>query len=195
MISRGETGARRRLHEDSEGVPHEEFTENKQHPTFLPNFRGSGVLPSPERRKNRFSLDTQVVQIANPFGGGLYIEVPDGAALGQVSIEVHGAVEMPTYAVEEHLGLNHSVDQFLRGINEAHVPYFELIGRRFNFTHPNRFGALYSDPQAVLAKMDSAFDAIDVMTGRPPAGIRAEWLAGVRMIPVGGSVFLSKSVF
>jgi hypothetical protein len=136
---------------------------------------------------NRFSLDTQVVQIANPFGGGLYIEVPDGAALGRVSIEVHGAVEMPTYAVEEHVGLNHSFDQFLRGINEAHVPYFELIGRRFNFTHPNRFGALYSDPQAVLAKMDSAFDAIDVMTGRPTAGIRAEWLAGDRMIPVAGT--------
>jgi hypothetical protein len=136
---------------------------------------------------NRFSLDTQVVQIANPFGGGLYIEVPDGAALGRVSIEVHGAVEMPTYAVEEHVGLNHSVDQFLRGIDEAHVPYFELIGRKFNFTHPNRFGALYSDPKAVLAKMDSAFAAIDVMTGRPPAGIRAEWLAGDRMIPVAGT--------
>ena len=72
--------------------------------------------------------------------------------LGQVSIEVHGAVEMPTYAVEEHVGLNHSVDQFLRGINEAHVPYFELIGRRFNFTHPNRFGALYSDPKLFSRK-------------------------------------------
>ena len=35
--------------------------------------------------------------------------------------------------------------------------------------------------------MDSAFDAIDVMTGRPPAGIRAEWLAGDRMIPVAGT--------
>ena len=35
--------------------------------------------------------------------------------------------------------------------------------------------------------MDSAFAAIDVMTGRPPAGIRAEWLAGDRMIPVAGT--------
>ena len=94
---------------------------------------------------------------------------------------------MPTYAVEEHVGLNQSVEQFLRAINEAHVPYFELIGRKFNFTHPNRLGALYSDPQAVLAKMDSAFDAVDVMTGRPTAGIRAEWLAGDRMIPVAGT--------
>ena len=136
---------------------------------------------------NRFALDSQVVQIANPFGGGLYIEVPDGAAVGQANIEVEGAVEMPTYAVEEHVGLNQSVEQFLRAINEAHVPYFELIGRKFNFTHPNRLGALYSDPQAVLAKMDSAFDAVDVMTGRPTAGIRAEWLAGDRMIPVAGT--------
>ncbi|PDH31803.1 MAG: hypothetical protein CNF02_13140 [OM182 bacterium MED-G28] len=136
---------------------------------------------------NSFSFQDQEIQIANPFGGGLYIEIPDGSSLGEVSFVVTGAVEMPTYAMNEHAGLNHSVTDFLNAVNNAYVPYFELIGKKFNFTHPNRFGLLYSEPQALLEKMDSFFDAISIMTGRPTIGIRAEWLAGDRMIPVAGT--------
>jgi hypothetical protein len=138
---------------------------------------------------NSFAFQGQEIQIANPFGGGLYIEIPDGSSLGEVNLLVQGAVEMPTYAVEEHAGLNHSVTKFLSDINNAYVPYFELIGNKFNFTHPNTYGHLYAEPQALLDKMDSFFTAISVMTGRPANGIRAEWLAGDRMIPFAGTAF------
>ena len=42
-------------------------------------------------------------------------------------------------------------------------------------------------PKLFSRKWTVPLHAIDVMTGRPPAGIRAEWLAGDRMIPVAGT--------
>ena len=46
---------------------------------------------------NSFSFQDQEIQIANPFGGGLYIEIPDGSSLGEVSFVVTGAVETVSY--------------------------------------------------------------------------------------------------
>ena len=136
---------------------------------------------------NQFSLTSQLTEIANPFGGGIYIEVPDGSELGDLSLTVEGAVEMPTYALESHQSLNNSVEKFVSDINNAQVPYFELIGNRYNLTHPIRFGPLYTEPKKILEKLDLFFTSIDTMTGRPPGGIRAEWVAGDRMIPVAGT--------
>ena len=131
----------------------------------------------------------QETQIANPFGGGLYIEIPDGSSVGEVTLNVQGAVEMPTYALAGHTGLNQSVSKFLADVDKAYIPYFELIGNSFNLTWPNRFGHLYQDPQAVLGRLDELFAAVSQMAGRPTERIRSEWLATDRMIPCPSTVY------
>jgi len=141
------------------------------------------------RISNTFNLNSTETQVANPFGGGLYVEIPDGSQFGEVTLNVQGAVEMPTFALAGHTGLNQSVSKFLADIDNSYVPYFELIGNKFNFTWPNRFGHLYDDPQAVLERMDELFDAVSQMAGRPTERIRSEWLATDRMIPVGGTAY------
>ena len=73
---------------------------------------------------NSFAFQGQEIQIANPFGGGLYIEIPDGSSVGEVTLNVQGAVEMPTYALAGHTGLNQSVSKFLADVDKADVPYF-----------------------------------------------------------------------
>ena len=50
------------------------------------------------RVSNVFDIDGNQVQVANPMGGNIYIEVPIGANVGLVQVEFRGAIRAPFFS-------------------------------------------------------------------------------------------------
>jgi len=128
------------------------------------------------RISNTFSINQKQVKVANPFGGGLYFEVPDGTSLGKVRVTVTGAVKMPMYSTLDLQGHSADLDEFTADLALYQVPWFEITSKKFTTTQPINARNQATNPQGVLNVFDEMFDAISLMTGRPLERIRSEWL-------------------
>ena len=128
------------------------------------------------RIANTFPLDKETVQIANPFGGGLYIIVPSGSDVGVIDITIENAINMPTFSTLDLKGLNADLAQFQSDLRTSQVPWFEIVSEKFNLTYPLEYSASYENPLEMLNLMERSLDEIMMMAGRPAKRVRAEWL-------------------
>lgn len=74
------------------------------------------------RISNLFSVDRVSTQIANPFGGGIYCEVPDGSDLGVIDVVVDGGIKMPMYSTLNLSGHSQDLAAFQADVAKWHVP-------------------------------------------------------------------------
>ncbi len=134
-----------------------------------------------------YPVNTTETLVANPFGGGIYLVVPDGLDLGVIDVEVAGAVRMPMYSTLGLPGHSDNLGDFTDDLNSWYVPWFELHGRNFSSTLIMNVAHLYTDPGLVLTTYEDAFDQINRMAGRPLERFRPEWLAFDRFVPIQGT--------
>ena len=139
------------------------------------------------RISNTFAIDQQQIKIANPFGGGLYFEVPDGSSLGKVKVTVAGAVKMPMYSTLDLEGHSSDLAEFTSDLSLHQVPWFEITSEKFTTTQRINVRNEAANPQGLLDVFGEMFDAISAMTGRPLKRIRSEWLATDAQITVSGT--------
>jgi hypothetical protein len=136
------------------------------------------------RISNTFAIDQQQIKIANPFGGGLYFEVPDGSSLGKVKVTVAGAVKMPMYSTLDLEGHSSDLAEFTSDLSLHQVPWFEITSEKFTTTQRINVRNEAANPQGLLDVFGEMFDSISTMTGRPLKRIRSEWLATDAQITV-----------
>lgn len=55
-----------------------------------------------DRISKKFSIDQTSIEVFNPLGGAISVLVPLGADLGDIQVDVAGAVEMPFFSITEH---------------------------------------------------------------------------------------------
>ena len=139
------------------------------------------------RISNTFAIDQQQIKIANPFGGGLYFEVPDGSSLGKVKVTVAGAVKMPMYSTLDLEGHSSDLAEFTSDLSLHQVPWFEITSEKFTTTQRINVRNEAANPQGLLDVFGEMFDSISTMTGRPLKRIRSEWLATDAQITVSGT--------
>jgi hypothetical protein len=139
------------------------------------------------RISNTFAIDQQQIKIANPFGGGLYFEIPDGSSLGKVKVTVAGAVKMPMYSTLDLEGHSSDLAEFTSDLSLHQVPWFEITSDKFTTTQRINVRNEATNPQGLLDVFGEMFDAISAMTGRPSERIRSEWLATDAQITVRGT--------
>ena len=139
------------------------------------------------RISKAFSLTQASLSIINPFGGGLYFEVPEGAELGLISVTITGAVNLPTYSTLGLQGQNGDASVFKTDLDQAMVPWFELVSDKFITTQPINARKLIDDPQGLLDKFGDMFDAVNLMAGRPLTRFRGEWLTLDAQVTVRGT--------
>ena len=139
------------------------------------------------RISKTYELNRAKIEVLNPFGGGLYIEVPDGISLGTIAFSVKGAVKMPQYSTLKLKGHSDNVADFLSALQLAHVPWFEVVSDKFITTQPINARNLIDDPKALVDKFGDMFDVINVMAGRPENRFRAEWLTADAQVTVSGT--------
>ena len=126
------------------------------------------------RTSTTFELDTKTVTVTNPFGGGIYIAIPDGNQLGALTFTVDGAVKAPYYCTKE--GFSNSKSEFIAEIQKAEVPYVDMESANFMTTITQGMAKSMSDPDSVLSIWDKSFDAINIALGRPLERFRGEYL-------------------
>ncbi len=121
-----------------------------------------------------YIIDSEVITVANPFGGGIYITVPDGTQLGALIFEVNGAVKAPYYSIRE--GFETSLITFQEEIASSQVPWIDMESTNFMCTIPHGMASQMIDPDSILSVWDQSFDAVNVALGRPLTRFRGEYL-------------------
>lgn len=126
------------------------------------------------RIATQYSIDKNVIIVANPFGGGIYVTVPDGKQLGSLTFEVDGAVKAPYYSTKE--GFSTSLEEFQSEVANAYVPWADMESVNFMCTIPHGMAKNMTTPDSVLSVWDDMFDAVNVALGRPLERFRGEYL-------------------
>ena len=139
------------------------------------------------RISNSFAVNQSQIKISNPFGGGLYFEVPDGSSLGKVKVTVTGAVKMPMFSTLDLEGHSSDLAEFTSDLSLHQVPWFEVASDKFITTQRINVRNEATNPQGLLDVFGEMFDVISAMTGRPLKRIRSEWLATDAQITVNGT--------
>ncbi len=126
------------------------------------------------RIATQYNIDTKMFTVANPFGGGIYVTIPDGKQLGALTFEIAGAVKAPYYSTKE--GFSTSLEAFQSEVSRGYVPWADMESSKFMCTIPQGMAKNISNPDAVLSVWDDMFDAVNVALGRPLDRFRGEYL-------------------
>ncbi|MCB1608879.1 MAG: M60 family metallopeptidase [Xanthomonadales bacterium] len=112
----------------------------------------------------RFALDSEQIQVANPMGGGIYLEVPDGSQLGMISATIEGAIRSPYFSARA--GAQTAVSDWLNQVASSGAPWADFESDRFMFSVPATLLTGVSNPDQIMARWDAIIDAVDAVGGR-----------------------------
>ena len=128
-----------------------------------------------------FPISASTTLVANAFGGLIYVDVPEAADIGSVTIEIRGAVAAPLFVLGE-TDLNAWCDE----IRHAPAPWAEIAGRNMIVTTDAREVRDLDDPAAVAEAWDRVLDLIAELAAWPsPARSSPERFVVDRQISVG----------
>ena len=125
-------------------------------------------------------LRAETTRYGNPFGGLVYLTVPDGCKLGKVTVGVKGAVESPLFVLGET-----SLEQWRQTIRGRPTPFAELATRKIILSLPASVVRNLDDPEAVLKEWDKGMDAIADLAAMPRARTRPERMTCDQQISAG----------
>jgi hypothetical protein len=145
------------------------------------------------RISNKFVLTSETNKVANPFGGGIYILVPEGLNLGWFNVTIEKAVKAPYFSSRE--GKKSDPSLWKEEVDKMHVPWVDLESDKFMTTLTSRqmSGSLDSttgtrtptDPTEMMQKWDEILDAFNYAGGRPLERTRPEYIITDSRIPDG----------
>lgn len=121
------------------------------------------------RRLDRCSLaydiDSTEIEVANPLGGGIYIEVPYLADAGVVDIVIKNTVRSPYYSSKSFHQT--SLTEW-RNVERLHPgPTADFQTEKFMLQVPSNTIYALDTPQTSLDKWDAAIDTMNDLTGYP----------------------------
>lgn len=136
------------------------------------------------RVSKTYDLDQASVDVANPFGGGIYIQVPPGSDMGWIPVTIDGAVKAPYFRYLP--GRVTDLAEWEADVASEHVPWADFESGRMMFTYPSVIGKYQPDPAAAMARWDQFWDGVGVMLGRDFSKKKTEWNLYDAQIPYGG---------
>ena len=141
------------------------------------------------RVTKRFDLNSSLTKITNPFGGPIYIKVPENTNLGAIPIGFSNVVKMPYFSIKT--GAETSLAEYQTELAKNHVKWVDWESDNFmtTITRPmaNYVNEQLNDPTNILSKWSETFQVFQDISGRPSERIRAEYIRFDRMNPVWGS--------
>ncbi len=111
-----------------------------------------------------FPIHSKQTLIANPLGGGIYIEVPSEADAGLIDITIQNAVRAPYYSAR-------SFDQTKAEewkIERAHPgPWTDFESDKFMMQVPTSWIYKFNKPKQLMEDWNRALDAVSTLMGLP----------------------------
>ncbi|MEQ6122894.1 M60 family metallopeptidase [Pseudotenacibaculum sp. MALMAid0570] len=139
------------------------------------------MVPSYIGKINRFEdisaeyslTSNATISVASPFGGGIYIKVPEGTNLGNFDVTIGNGIKMPFFSYKS--GNQTSVSDWLNQVANSKAPWADFESDKFMFTIPVAEIAGVNNPDAIMQRWDAIMDAISIAGGRPLTRPRAEY--------------------
>lgn len=123
------------------------------------------TIERPFRVSNQFPIVSKVTEIANPYGGGIYIDVPYLANAGaSVDIKIQNAVPAPFFQSTALKSTTLQEWQDIQSKNPA--PWADFMTDKVMLTLPTSWIYAYKDPVALMTDWDNRVDVISDLTGK-----------------------------
>lgn len=108
-------------------------------------------------------LTTTRTNVSSPFGGTVYIVVPDSAPATSVVANVGGGVGAVTYVLGET-----DANAWRGMVNKAGAPWAEMVGNRVALSVPRSSAVKAQDPERLMRHWDSVMAACFDLYSAPP---------------------------
>jgi hypothetical protein len=117
------------------------------------------------RTNRRFEIRQATTFVANPLGGGLYIEVPYLATAGLVKVEVQGVVEAPMFSLRSFDTM--TVADWTKR-RTAGAPWADFVTDNFMMQLPTNWVYAKADPTKLMQDWDTFMKGMSEFVGIPP---------------------------
>lgn len=123
------------------------------------------TIMRPFRVTTKFPIVSTVTEIANPNGGGIYIDVPYLATAGKdVTIEIQNAVPAPFFS---SIAFNETTLQQWKDVQRNNpAPWADFVSEKFMMTLPTAWIYNYADPVSLMKDWDNRMDIVSDYVGR-----------------------------
>lgn len=111
----------------------------------------------------RFPISKTQTAVANAFGGLVFIDVPEEARPGKLSVTIKNAVEAPLFRLGET-----TVADWQKTQRNRPGPWAEVEGKNVIFTVPSLFVRKLDDPEGLMRLWDEMVAAQDAFAASPP---------------------------
>jgi hypothetical protein len=128
-----------------------------------------------------FAITKESIQVANAFGGLIYLRTPGGTGIGKVEVTIAGAIRAPLYM---H-GVT-SLEEWQNTVRYYPAPFAEFVTDKIAFTVSSSAAAAIDDPVALMDFWDNILDAYSDLDGNSYERARAERFTLDRQISAGG---------
>ena len=103
--------------------------------------------------------------IANPLGGGIYIEVPYQADAGIVKVKIMNAVRSPFFSARSFDKT--TLEQWHKIERHHHGPWADFESDKFMMQVPTKWIYNYDDPATLMQDWDTSMDRVSELFGLP----------------------------
>jgi len=112
-----------------------------------------------------YPIEETHTPIANPLGGGIYIEVPYLADAGIVKVQIENAVRSPFFSARH---FDKTTRQQWRTIERHHPgPWADFESDKFMMQVPTQWIYNYDDPVTLMRDWDESLDIVSELFGLP----------------------------
>ena len=121
------------------------------------------TIRRPYRVTSRFPIVSEVTEIANPNGGGIYIDVPYLAGAGDVTIKIQNAIPAPFFAASALKKTTLEQWKTIQRNNPA--PWADFMSDKYMMTLPTSWIYKYENPVALMKDWDARMDVVSDYVG------------------------------
>ena len=112
-----------------------------------------------------YPIEGTETKIANPLGGGIYIEIPYEADAGLAEIGIRNAVRSPFFSAKS---FDRTTREHWQKVERLHPgPWADFESDRFMMQLPTKWIYRYDDPVALMRDWDKALDMVSTLFGKP----------------------------
>ena len=112
-----------------------------------------------------YEIDSQTVTVANPLGGGIYINIPFESSLGMVNVTIKNVIRSPYFA--NTVANKTSVSDWQNIERQYQAPWADFETDKVMHQVPTSWIYNVDDPSLALNDWDLAMDAVSELHGRP----------------------------